>query len=82
MLCHVKYIVLEIWCCKTVTFSSQVLACDVEDVANEILIGVEDALVVKKREYVEKSNINIQKFSNEVNLVVRYASVVNDFKKY
>ena len=82
MLCHVKYIVLAIWCCKTVTFSSQVLACDVEDVANEILIGVEDALAVKKREYVEKSNINIQKFSNEVNLVVRYASVVSDFKKY
>ena len=42
-----------------------------EDVANEVLVGVEDALADKKREYVETSNINVQKFSNEVNLVVR-----------
>ena len=50
----------------------QVVACDVQSVANEILQGVEDALAVKKREYVQTANINLVKFSNEVNIVVRY----------
>merc|ERR1719233_1923647 len=48
---------------------SQVVACDVQSVANEILHGVEDALAVKKREYVQTANINLVKFSNEVNIV-------------
>ena len=50
----------------------QVVACDVQSVANEILHGVEDALAVKKREYVQTANINLVRFSNEVNIVVRY----------
>ena len=47
-----------------------------QSVANEILQGVEDALAVKKREYVQTANINLVKFSNEVNIVVRYKDIV------
>ena len=53
----------------------QVLACDLQNVANEILLGVEDALAIKKKEYVEKSSLNIKTFSNEDNIVVRYLLV-------
>ena len=49
----------------------QVVACDVQGVANEILLGVEDALAAKKRQYVQKTNLNVLIFSNEVNIVVR-----------
>ena len=57
----------------------QVLACDLQNVANEILLGVEDALAIKKEEYVEKSSLNIETFSNEVNIVVPYLLVLTIF---
>jgi len=62
---------------------SQVLACDLQNVANEILLGVEDALAIKKEEYVEKSSLNIKTFSNEVNIVVRFVELIciSDLKK-
>ena len=50
----------------------QVLPNDVDDIAAEILAGVEDALSEKKKDYVSKNIENIQKFSLEVNFVIQY----------
>ena len=49
----------------------QVLACDVDNVAREILIGVEAALKCKKKEYMESQAVDLKRFSAEVNLVVQ-----------
>ena len=47
------------------------LACDVDSVAREILVGVEAALKCKKKEYMESQAVDLKRFSAEVNLVVQ-----------
>ncbi len=52
------------------------VAGDVEEVAKETLKGVQEALEVKKKQYVTSKQLNIKQFSNEVNLVVRFAELI------
>ena len=49
----------------------QVLQTDVEDVAAAILLGVEDALSQKKKQYVSSDISDPQKFALEVNFVTK-----------
>ena len=41
----------------------------VDDVAKQVILGVEAALKEKKNEYINDQNLNLQKFAIEVNLV-------------
>ena len=49
----------------------KVLPNDIDDVATEILAGVEEALLYKKKQYVSTNVQNLQKFSLEVNFVIQ-----------
>ena len=50
---------------------NQVLPSDVDDVAKEILLGVEEAISDKKKEYITNNINDVQKFSLEVNFVIQ-----------
>jgi len=50
---------------------SMVLPNDIDDVAAEILAGVEEAMLYKKKQYVSTNVQNLQKFSLEVNFVIQ-----------
>ena len=52
-------------------FIQKVLPNDIDDVAKEILAGVEEALLYKKKQYVSTNVQNLQKFSLEVNFVIQ-----------
>ena len=52
-------------------FTQKVLPNDIDDVAKEILAGVEEALLYKKKQYVSTNVQNLQKFSLEVNFVIQ-----------
>ena len=49
----------------------QVLYNDVDNVAKQVILGVEAALKEKKNEYINDQNLNLQKFAIEVNLVTQ-----------
>ena len=49
----------------------KVLPNDIDDVAKEILAGVEEALSEKKKEYITTNVKDVQKFSLEVNFVIQ-----------
>ena len=49
----------------------KVLPNDIDDVAAEILAGVEEAMLYKKKQYVSTNVQNLQKFSLEVNFVIQ-----------
>ena len=49
----------------------KVLPSDIDDVAKEILAGVEEALSEKKKEYITTNVKDVQKFSLEVNFVIQ-----------
>ena len=51
--------------------ANQVLPSDVDDVAKEILLGVEEAISDKKKEYITNNINDVQKFSLEVNFVIQ-----------
>ena len=53
-----------------------VLPGDIDDVAKEILAGVEIALGEKKREYVTTTVDNLQQFSLEVNFVIQFVTLI------
>ena len=56
---------------RTFRITFQVLQTDVDDVAAVILLGVEDALSHKKKQYVSSDISDPQKFALEVNFVTR-----------
>ena len=49
----------------------QVLHNDVDKVAKQVLLGVEGALKEKKEEYISNTNLDLQQFAIEVNLVIQ-----------
>jgi len=53
-----------------------VLQTDVDDVATVILLGVEDALSEKKKQYISSDILNPQKFALEVNFVIRFVTLI------
>merc|ERR1712045_112512 len=55
---------------------SMVLPNDIDDVAAEILAGVEEALLYKKKQYVSTNVQNLQKFSLEVNFVIQFVTLI------
>ena len=56
---------------KTTQNTFQVLQTDVDDVAAVILLGVEDALSQKKKQYVSSDIADPQRFALEVNFVTK-----------
>ena len=44
---------------------------NVDDVAKQVILGVEAALKEKKNEYINDQHLNLQKFAIEVNLVTQ-----------
>ena len=62
-----KFLCFDSQCC----FIQKVLPNDIDDVAKEILAGVEEAMLYKKKQYVSTNVQNLQKFSLEVNFVIQ-----------
>ena len=56
---------------QTTETTFQVLQTDVDDVAAVILLGVEDALSKKKKQYVSSDISDPQRFALEVNFVTK-----------